>query len=107
MAEELELSVMSHGPTIESDMKSLLENFEREHRVQVNLTILSWETGWSELVKYALFHSGPDVSEIGSSWMPSLVGMETLEAVSAAQVAKMGGGQAFLQPIWQSAFIDK
>jgi multiple sugar transport system substrate-binding protein len=107
MPEELELSVMSHGPTIESDMKSLLENFEREHRVQVNLTILSWETGWSELVKYALFHNGPDVSEIGSSWMPSLVGMETLEAVSTAQVAKMGGGQAFLQPIWQSAFIDK
>ncbi len=88
-------------------MKSLLENFEREHRVQVKLTVLPWDTGWSELVKYALYGTGPDVSEIGSSWMPSLVGMETLEAVSAAQIARLGGEQAFLQPIWQSAFIEK
>ena len=63
---------MMHGPNIESDMRALLENFEREHRIHVKLTILPWDTGWSELVKYALFRSGPDVSEIGSSWMPRL-----------------------------------
>jgi multiple sugar transport system substrate-binding protein len=107
MAEELELSVMMHGPTLESDMRSLLENFEQEHHVQVRLTILPWDMGWSELVKYALYGIGPDVSEIGSTWMPSLVGMDALDPVSAAQIDQMGGEQAFLQPIWQSAFIEK
>ncbi len=107
MTEALELSVMMHGPDIESDMRVLLADFERENHAQVKLTILPWDTGWSELVKYALFRSGPDVSEIGSTWMPSLVGMDTLEAVSSAEMAKMGGEDAFLRPIWQSAFIDK
>lgn len=107
MPEELELSVMLHGPDIESDMRALLENFERENRVHVKLTILPWDTGWSEMVKYALYGSGPDVSEVGSTWMPSLVGMQTLEPVSDDQIARMGGKDAFLNPIWQSAFIDK
>ena len=106
MAETLEFSVMMHGPTIESDMRSLLENFERENHVKVKLTILSWDTGWSELVKYALFHKSPDVSEIGSTWMPSLAGMDSLEPVSSARIAEIGGGDAFLESIWQSALID-
>ncbi|MGC1377052.1 MAG: extracellular solute-binding protein [Anaerolineales bacterium] len=107
MTEELELSVMAHGPTIESDMRSLLENFEQEHHVQVILTILPWDTGWAELVKYALYAMGPDVSEIGSTWMPSLVGMDSLKPASTAEIAHMGGEQAFLHPMWQSAFIEK
>ena len=107
MTEELEFSVMLHGPNIESDMRLLLENFERENRVSVKLTILPWDSGWSALVKYALYGNGPSVSEIGSTWLPSLAGMETLAPVSSAQIARMGGEDAFLQPIWQSAFIDK
>jgi len=105
--EELELSVMMHGVDTARDMKSLLADFEGENHVEVKLTILPWDTGWSSLVKYALFHNGPDVSEIGSSWMPSLVGMDTLEPVSDAQIARMGGERAFLHVIWQSAFIDQ
>ena len=105
--QELELSVMLHGPDIESDMRALLEDFERESHAQVKLTILPWDTGWSELVKYALYGNGPDVSEIGSTWMPSLVGMASLEPVSSAQLALLGGEDAFLRSIWQSAFIDK
>lgn len=107
MAEELELSVMMHGVDTESDMQSLLENFERENHVKVKLTVLPWDTGWSELVKYTIFRTGPDVSEIGSTWMPSLVGMDTLEPVSDTQITRMGGEKAFLHPIWQSAFIDE
>jgi len=107
MTEKLEFSVMMHGPTFENDMQSLIKNFEQENRVKVNLVFLSWATGWSELVKYALYGTGPDVSEIGSTWMPSLVGMDTLTPVSDIQLAKTGGEDAFLHAIWQSAFIDK
>lgn len=105
--QELELSVMLHGPDIERDMRALLENFEQENHVQVKLTILPWDSGWSELLKYALYGHGPDVSEVGSTWMPSLVGMQSLEPVSSAQISLLGGEEAFLRPIWQSAFIEQ
>ena len=96
---------MAHSHDSGIDLKSILAPFEAEHRVTVNVSVLSWETGWTELVKYALYSHGPDVSEIGSTWVGNLAATNALRPFSARETAAVGGQYAFLRPSWQSCFL--
>ena len=65
----------------------------------------SWETGWTELVKFALYGHGPDVSEIGSTWVGTLAATNALHPFGLREVAAVGGRYAFLHPSWQSCYL--
>ena len=47
-----------------------LDDFESNHGVQVRTQNIDWNTAWDELLRIALYSQGPDVSEIGSTWLP-------------------------------------
>jgi len=79
MTTEIELSVMD-GANLGGVLTDRLRVFEEAHDVKVNLTILAWETSWTDIVKYGLYGRGPDVSQIGSTWLAGLVGMNALRA---------------------------
>ncbi len=102
---ELEFSVMAHSPTTAHDLQPILAPFEAQHRVKVKLRVFSWETGWTELVKFALYGHGPDVSEIGSTWVSTLAATNALHPFSLREVAAVGGRYAFLHPSWQSCYL--
>jgi len=76
--EELGLSLMFHNKQSLKTIESLLQEFESQARIHVNLTVLDWATGHSQLVREALYNRGPDVSEIGSTWTSDLVAMNAL-----------------------------
>ncbi len=99
---EIELSVMANNPQADNDLRRLLEAFEAQHRVRVKLEVLAWENAWEEIVKYTLYRHGPDVSEIGSTWIGSLVGMRALRPYASADVA---GPEAFLPTAWQAGLL--
>ncbi len=82
-------------------MRPLLDQFEAEHGVRVRLRLLSWDTAWSDLVKVALYGDGPDVSEIGSTWLGDLVAMNALRPFDEAEIAALGRPSAFLPSAWQ------
>jgi len=103
---ELELSIMSRGPDTAESLTHLLAQFEAERRVAVNLNVLTWETGWAELVRYALYGQGPDVSEIGSTWVASLAAMGTLRPYDKANIAAIGQPTTFLPAAWSSASLE-
>ena len=102
---EIELSLMAHGPDTASDLRPFLAQFEDEHHVQVKTHALPWETGWTELVKFALYGHGPDVSEVGSTWVGNLAATNALRPYSVREMAAVGGRYAFLHPSWQSGFL--
>lgn len=99
---ELELSLMSYKAQPYEYMQTVVQQFEAEHQVRVHLNMLSWDTGRTELVNYALFKNGPDVSEIGTTWLSSLVAMNVLRPFSPHEIAAVGGAEAFLPSIWQT-----
>lgn len=101
---DLELSVMAHSLTSTEDLSPILAKFEAQHRVKVKIRVFSWETGWTELVKFALYGHGPDVSEIGSTWASTLAATNALHAFSMREIAAVGGRYAFLHPSWQSCY---
>ncbi|HSD85429.1 MAG TPA: extracellular solute-binding protein [Anaerolineae bacterium] len=102
---DLELSVMAHSPTTEQDLQPILAKFEAQHHVAVKVRVFSWETGWTELVKFALYGHGPDVSEIGSTWVSTLAATNALHPFGLREIAAVGGRYAFLHPSWQSCYL--
>lgn len=99
---EIELSVMEHIQGAEQRLRPLLDQFEKQYQVRVNVSVLQWETGWTELVKMALRGHGPDVSEIGSTWVNNLGSLDCLRSFLPMEVYSLGGAEAFVPAAWRS-----
>jgi len=102
---ELELSIMSRGPTTIADLQPLLDQFEAEQRVHVRVRVLNWDTAWADLLKVALYQYGPDVSEIGTTWLSSFVAMDALQPFGGSGTSVAGDPSAFLSSSWQSGML--
>ncbi|HET7080521.1 MAG TPA: extracellular solute-binding protein [Chloroflexia bacterium] len=102
MPEELELSLMNDTA---APIQPLLDQFEAEHGVHVRVRLLPWDAGWNTLFQSALQGRGSDVSEIGSTWLGDLAGMNALQPFSAEAVAELGGAEAFMPVAWRSCHM--
>jgi len=102
---DLELSIMSRGPATVADLQPLLDQFEAEQRVHVRLRVLNWETAWAELLKVALYQYGPDVSEIGSTWLSSFAAMDAFLPFVGLRASAAGDPSVFLPSLWQSGML--
>lgn len=98
--EEIELSVMSYAADRVEHLQKLLADFEAQQQVRVNIRSLSWETSWSEILKFVFQGHGPAVSEVGNTWITSLAKMQSLRAFEYSEVSAMGGEAAFLPATW-------
>jgi multiple sugar transport system substrate-binding protein len=99
---EIELSTMSYTPATVSGLQEVLREFEVRHEVKVHITMLNWESSWTEVMKYALYGHGPALSEVGDTWIQSLATLNALRAFEKHEVDAMGGPTAFVPSLWQS-----
>ncbi len=102
---EVEISVMSVDTPNADRLREALTEFEAQTRISVKLRVVPWDDAWAELVKVAIYGDGPDISEVGSTWMPDLVGMNGLRPLTSAEVQKLGGPAGFFPASWQSASL--
>jgi multiple sugar transport system substrate-binding protein len=100
LTQEIEFSVMSSSAT---GIQALLDEFESECHIHVRLRLLSWDSAWSALIKVALYNDGPDISEIGSTWLGDLVTMNALDAFDEGDLDALGESSAFLPSAWEGA----
>ena len=88
------------------DAKALdLNEFKAKLHVMVQHKIISWESALSELMNVALRSQGPDVSQIGATWLGSLTGMAALRMFREFEVDLFGGKQAFISPAWEGSTL--
>jgi multiple sugar transport system substrate-binding protein len=108
MAKELELTVMYRGLQTAEHINPILDRFEAKHHIHVNLTIIPWITGHTDLVNMALYHHGADVSVVGSTWISDLIAMNALRPFSSSEINSFGGRNAFVSSAmdWGSTFGD-
>jgi multiple sugar transport system substrate-binding protein len=102
---ELELTVMAQTPEKLAELQVALETFTSRTRIHVHLTPLNWGTAWSEIVSTAIHGHGPDVSEIGTSWVNDLVGMSALMGLSKQTFLGVGKQAEYLEQAWKSCII--
>jgi multiple sugar transport system substrate-binding protein len=101
MPREIEISLISilssPGTT-----ERILGDFESQFGVRVQFQKHTWLTAWSELVRYTIYKNAPDVSEVGSTWIGDLIGMNSLRPFSYGEINALGGAQAFFPSAWNS-----
>ncbi len=102
MNPEIEFSVMRSSAV---GITKLLERFEAEQHVHVRLHLLDWDTAWSDLIKVALYSDGPDVSEVGTTWLGDLVAMNALYAFDERDLERLGHSWSFLPSAWHSTHL--
>jgi ABC-type glycerol-3-phosphate transport system substrate-binding protein len=76
--------------------------FTARHQVKVKPLHIDWPDSWNQLVRFGLSSHGPDVSEVGSTWLGSFQTMEALRPLNAAETALLGGKQHFPPALWQA-----
>lgn len=103
MAEKLTFSFIGD---MTPDLRQLLSEFEQIRHIKIELTTMSWERAWAKLLTYALQGTGPDISHVGSTWVSSLVTMNSVREFSPREVEMIGGAQVFTTPAWQSATLQ-
>jgi multiple sugar transport system substrate-binding protein len=102
---EIELSLISipYHPKV---LEETLQEFTGQTGVSVRLVAQSWDNAWTELVKFALYNHGPDVSEIGSTWSYDLASMNALRPFTSIEIDDLGGKAAFLPSTWQGQSLE-
>ncbi len=98
---KLDFSSMNHGPEMAASLRSMLAQYSKGRRVDVGLHEMDYESGWSEFVRNAVHGSGPDVSEVGTTWLSDFMAMNALRPFSLDEVRRMGGSSAFVPALWQ------
>ncbi len=99
MNPEIEFWAIRSNP---ADIQPVLDRFEQEQHIHVRLRTLDWDNAWAELLKVALYKHGPDLAEIGTTWLGDLVTTNALYSFSDRDINQVGPAWTFLHSAWQS-----
>ena len=91
---------------VAAHLEPLLEQFKAETGLHVRLEPLAWDIGWGQLLNFALYGQGPDISEIGSTWVGDFINMQALHPFTEREAAQLGSPSAYLHPGGESALIS-
>lgn len=78
-------------PNHRAIIQRVLTEFEAQKNIQIELDSHVWETARNQLVEYALHKTGPVISEIGTTWLSSLVSMNVLLKLDRANIRRLVG----------------
>jgi len=105
-AVELSMWVMPVTTNAQHDVPDLIAPFLRSHPgITVRVTVLDWESGWNKITAAAASRRGPDLLELGTTWMPAIAAMGGLEPLSAAQLAQVDNGAAYYPQLWKTTQV--
>lgn len=90
-----------------ASIRALLEDFQRQSGNMIQVESIPWDTGWPTLLGFALRADGPHLSQIGSTWTPSLLALHALRAFSNAELRRLGSAEAFLPASWQAVQVPE
>jgi multiple sugar transport system substrate-binding protein len=102
---EIEFSVIADAPEDTAALSILLQEFEAEYSIQVKLQHMTWDNAWPNLLEFAAFGEGPDVSQIGSTWSTTLIGMSALRPFTRREIAALGPAEAYIPAAWRSTML--
>ena len=72
-----------------------LNEFEQKTSIHPDHTQFDWATGWNNILQIGLYQKGPDVSEVGSTWLENLIRMNALRSFRPTNLRVLGGESAF------------
>ncbi len=102
---KIEFSVMEDVDGDANQLLPLLDAFEKQYNIHVDLTGINWNDGWEKIANFGIYGNGPDVSSIGTSWIGGLAAMKVLRPFTPQEVRVLGGADAFFDSSWQAGLL--
>ena len=100
MAKEITLNAVSI--VSEATLQQVLDAFEAQHHIHVNLLFVSWGEYRQEFTNVALHRLVGDVAITGTPSTSDLIAMNALRPFSKNEIAMLGGESAFLPARWRA-----
>jgi len=105
-AVELTMWVMPVTTNAQHDVPALLAPWLAQHPgTTVRVTVLDWESGWNKITAAAASRRGPDLLELGTTWMPAIAAMGGLERLSVSQLAEVDNGAPYYRELWKTTQV--
>lgn len=101
----IEFTIIPDSDADYSQQLELMANFKRETGVEVKLTRWTWGNAWQQMIDISTHGQGPDISQVGSTWVSSLVSMNALRPIPSQIIARIGGEDAFVHSAWESVVM--
>src|SRR5512134_3985027 len=98
---ELRFSVIGDDNESIAEIAQLAKEFQEASHTAVNVKRLPWDRAWQTLFMTALEGKGEDISQVGSTWAPTLAAVDSLRPFSDADVRSLGGPLVFVPAAWQ------
>jgi multiple sugar transport system substrate-binding protein len=96
---------VAHDPQWMNFIQKAIEPFGRELNASVKMEAFGWDDIWKKLVDISVRKSDTDVSEVGSTWVASLVSMNSLRPFQPADIGRIGNKENFHPAVWRSASV--
>src|SRR6266542_1608071 len=94
---------MPNGPSPDQVVRREVDRFHGLHpNITVRATKLDWPGALTRLTTAAASGSGPDVSQLGTTWVGSISSLGGLRPFSGPELAWLGGPDAYLPASWTS-----
>ena len=101
----LNMWIMPNSGQSEQDMLDTLKPFlDKNTHITVKVTVLDWGSAWPKITTAATSGEGPDIMQLGTTWVPAIAAMDALEPVTN-KVADVGGKDAFYPASWNTTGI--
>lgn len=98
---ELNIWIMSTTAQPQQDMREILRPYlVLNPHLRVNVTVINWENAWSKISAAADSGQGPDLVELGSTWIAAIAAKNALEPISLQQQKEVGGDKVFFPALW-------
>lgn len=101
----LNMWIMPNSSQSEQDMLDTLKPYlEKNSHVTVKVTVLDWGSAWPKITAAATSGEGPDILQLGTTWVPAIAAMDALEPLTS-KVSEVGGKDVFWPASWNTVGI--
>lgn len=97
----IRLWVMNNGPQPVQDTKRIVQGFERQTGVNVDVELVGWDVQFDRIRNAAVSGGGPDVTQAGTTQVPFFAALNGFSDLNG-RIKDIGGKAAYAPGIWQT-----
>src|SRR3954451_19924118 len=97
----IRLWVMNNGPQPVQDTKRIVQGFERQTGVNVDVELVGWDVQFDRIRNAAVSGGGPDVTQAGTTQVPFFAALTGFNDLTP-RIKDIGGKAAYAPGIWQT-----
>lgn len=98
--------IMPNSPKPDQDFLTAMKPYlDQNPNVKLEVTVLDWGSAWTKITTAATSGEGPDILQLGTTWVPAIAAMNGIEDVTK-RVGDVGGSSGYLPASWSTTKIE-